>query len=134
MITKEIITVLILAILSLEISASCWSSAFYHKSADLMEKGIGNISSDAVCIYGNSPKLDDECNAPCQLLLQTTWGDCYCRYPEYKPGLVSDPLLTPLSVQELYEMLSGKSSLVLHANCRSWLNQPSHQKMWQCES
>ena len=110
----------------------CWGSGVYHVAAEALAIGIGPIDSSAVCVYGALKDLDEECPLPCQTLLATAWGDCYCRSPGYKPkSFGANGLIKPLSVREMYQFLAepvhGDAS---HATCRTWLNE--NRGDWEC--
>ena len=112
--------------------AFCWGSGVYHVSAEALAIGIGSVDSSAVCVYGNVRSLDDECPLPCQTLLASTWGDCYCRSPGYKPkSFGANGLIKPLSVHEMYRFLALFSVEAPFATCRVWLNE--NKGDWNCE-
>lgn len=107
----------------------CWGSGAYHLAAEGLAIGIGPIDSSAVCVYGISASLDEECPLPCQTLLAATWGDCYCRHPGYKPkSFGANGLIKPMSTHEMFRFLAEDAP---HATCRVWLNE--NKGDWECE-
>jgi hypothetical protein len=122
-----------LASLTTKGEAFCWGSGVYHLAAEALAIGIGPVDSSAVCVYGSSSSLDEECPLPCQTLLAAAWGDCYCRNPGYKPkSFGANGLIKPMSVHEMYRFLAEPiHEDAKHATCRIWLNE--NEEDWNCD-
>lgn len=44
----------------------CVSPGFYHTAAKALQFGMGDLSTNAVCKYGEDENLDNNCNIACQ--------------------------------------------------------------------
>jgi hypothetical protein len=105
-------------------------------AAKALAIGIGDLTSAGVCVYGLHDGLNDDCPISCKGLITATWGDCYCRNPQYKPDTVDvDDILAPMDVHGLFAFINGSSSKYgtkWNATCRSWIGQEAETKMWMC--
>jgi len=109
----------------------CWTSGPYHIAASALSVGVGNKTSASVCVYDNSTALNDQCPLPCEALLATTWGDCYCRDPDYHPEATgADDFIKSLTVKQIFYLLAT-NMYTTGATCRNWLQ--SQKSSWTCQ-
>jgi len=129
-------TVLLLSIIGAVsyVNAICISNVAYHQAAKALGYGMGNVSTSSVCRYGNVQGLNTQCPTLCSSLITATWGDCYCKEPNYKPGNVSNDLINQLTVQQYFLFFAYPQSFGFNyqINCNAYMLQPSSMKKWQC--
>jgi len=109
----------------------CWTSAAYHVASQAFAVGVGDPSSNSVCIYGNNTRLSYDCPLACETLISATWGDCYCNDPNYRPDAFgADPLIKPMTVYQVFSVLAT-SKYATGANCRLWM--AGRNSSWTCQ-
>eukprot|EP01120_Amphizonella_sp_Union-15-10_P015765 TRINITY_DN816_c0_g1_i1.p1 TRINITY_DN816_c0_g1~~TRINITY_DN816_c0_g1_i1.p1 ORF type:complete len:132 (+),score=15.58 TRINITY_DN816_c0_g1_i1:56-451(+) len=105
----------------------------YHVAAKAFAEGLGNVTTASPCVYGNADQVQDSsCPLPCKALIVATWGDCYCKDPEYVPG-VSNEFISTLTVRQLFSVLATRIYFPA-ANCRQFLQEPDNYQQWTCSN
>jgi len=134
---KSLVIALVFSVLLAVVSAFCWTQGPYHIASGALAVGVGNVSSASVCVYStDNPQFDSSCPLPCQALIAATWGDCYCRDPNYQPQAAgADNFIRPFSVFQIFQFLAGEGpfGLKFYANCRNWIADPNQRKLWTCQ-